>query len=150
MEVPVLGGGYLLMSCWSVALVASQNNKGSFHLSCCPPELDNKTLFLKIPHILDSWSREIKLELILKFLPCWLAFIVLRVAMQTCEGEKTSLVLSSTRPCCNHCHYMLCAYWCNSGMSIWDNQLLLWLDLELTPLEGNIHMMLEIWLKVFL
>lgn len=46
-----------------------------------PLELDGKTLLLKIPHTLVKRYREIKRILNRKFLPYWLAFILLEGSM---------------------------------------------------------------------
>lgn len=67
------------------------NNTGNCCCSWnCPPELDGKTLLLKIPHTLVPELGEIKLVLTWKPPPCWLAFIVLEGAIHAVETEKSS------------------------------------------------------------
>lgn len=56
----------------------------------CPPELDNKNLWLKTVHAFIAENRDVKLELIWVLLPpCWLAFNVSEDVMQAARGRKS-------------------------------------------------------------
>lgn len=63
----------------------------------CPPELDSKTLLLKVLHKLVTEHGTIKLVQIRKLPPQWLAFIVLEGAIQLL-GWEILIILPSCEP----------------------------------------------------
>ena len=75
----------------------------------CPPELYSKTPLMKTPLSLDTEHREvnalqvkairkIRLEVIERLLPCWLALIALEGATLPAPGEKLLVVSLSGEP----------------------------------------------------
>lgn len=85
----------------------------------------DKTLLLKTQSILVV-GYIIKLKLIRKFPPCWLAFIVMESTMQAAGEEKTLVVSPSAGPCMLQYRPtrqdVLKVQWRHEGY--WDNQLL--------------------------
>lgn len=61
-----------------------------------PPEQDDKNLLLMTSHTFVVKHREISFRLARKYPSYQLAFIVPENAMQVADGEKASLILSST------------------------------------------------------
>lgn len=78
---------------WTVRSFAScQMFLNTKFLSGCP-----LALLLRTPYTLIAQYKEIKLELIWKFIPCWLAFLVPKGRMQEAREEKNHLSWESYR-----------------------------------------------------
>lgn len=58
---------YLFLSCWLWGRIVIQALKATDNTLDCPPELNNKILFLKIPYILVTGHEDIHLVLSWRF-----------------------------------------------------------------------------------
>lgn len=98
-----------------------ENSTGYRHCYWLPFKVRRKTILLKTQHILVAGHITIKLGLIWKLPPCWLAFTVLECAMKAAGGEKTSVLLS-WQPAL-HAAVLTCqakyTHWWDSNMRLW-------------------------------
>jgi hypothetical protein len=68
-------------------------------MALCCPQVDCKTLLLKMLCTLVLVHKGIDLKLMKKLLLCWVGLMVLEDAIQTTGGEKPPVVLLNTGLC---------------------------------------------------